>query len=109
MQDTNRLENFPLSFFAAVMGLAGLTIAWEKIQHTLDIDLNIDEWLVGVTATVFVVLIALYAAKLVRYRNEVIKELRHPIKLNFFPAISISLLLLAIAFMPIRPGISHPL
>jgi tellurite resistance protein len=28
MQGTNRLENFPISFFAAVMGLAGLTIAW---------------------------------------------------------------------------------
>ena len=109
MQDINRLENFPISFFAAVMGLAGLTIAWEKIQHTLDIDLNINAWLVGVTATVFVILIALYAAKLVRYRHEVLKELRHPIKLNFFPAISISLLLLAIAFMPISLGVSHPL
>ncbi len=35
MQATNRLENFPISFFSTVMGLAGLTIAWEKIQHTL--------------------------------------------------------------------------
>jgi tellurite resistance protein len=108
MQPINRLEYFPISFFAAVMGFAGLTIAWEKIQHTLDIDLNVNASLVGVTATVFVVLTALYTAKLVRYRNQVIEELRHPIKLNFFPAISISLLLLAIAFMPISPGISHP-
>jgi tellurite resistance protein TehA-like permease len=27
MQDKNRLANFPISFFAAVMGLAGLAIA----------------------------------------------------------------------------------
>lgn len=109
MQNTNRLENFPISFFAAVMGLAGLTIAWEKTQHTLDIDLNIDAFLVGVTATVFVVLTALYAAKLVRYRNEVIEELRHPIKLNFFPTISISLLLLSIAFMPLSHAVGQVL
>lgn len=109
MQETNRLENFPISFFAMVMGLAGLTIAWEKIQHVLEIDLNINAGLVGVTATVFVVLTALYAAKLVRYRNAVIKELRHPIKLNFFPAISISLLLLSIAFMPLSLEVSRSL
>ena len=86
MQEVNRLENFPISFFATVMGLAGLTIAWEKIQHVLHIDLNIDPWLVGATAILFVVLSLLYASKLVRYRGEVIKELRNPIKLNFFPA-----------------------
>ena len=80
MQEINRLENFPISFFATVMGLAGLTIAGEKIQHVLH-----------------VVLTLLYTAKLVRHRGEVIKELRNPIKLNFFPAISISLLLLSIA------------
>ncbi len=109
MQDTKRLANFPISFFAAVMGLAGLTIAWEKTQHTLDIDLSINAWLVGATATVFVVLSALYAAKLVRYRNEVIEELRHPIKLSFFPTISISLLLLYIAFMPLSHAVGQVL
>jgi tellurite resistance protein len=82
MQEVNHLENFPISFFATVMGLAGLTIAWEKIQHVL----HIDPWLVGATAILFVVLSLLYASKLVRYRGEVIKELRNPIKLNFFPA-----------------------
>jgi tellurite resistance protein len=109
MQNTNRLENFPISFFAAVMGLAGVTIAWEKIQQTLEIDLNINALLVGLTTTVFVVLSALYGAKLVRYRGEVIKELNHPVKLNFFPAISIGLLLLSIAFMPLSPAVSLPI
>lgn len=109
MQEINRLENFPISFFATVMGLAGLTIAWEKIQHVLHVDLNIDPWLVGATTSVFVVLTLLYTAKLVRHRGEVIKELRNPIKLNFFPAISISLLLLSIAFMAVSPAVSHPL
>ena len=37
-----RLENFPISFFAMMMGLAGLTIAWEKAQHLLGNDLHIN-------------------------------------------------------------------
>jgi hypothetical protein len=33
--DSTQLENFPVSFFAMVMGLAGLTIAWEKAGRTI--------------------------------------------------------------------------
>jgi tellurite resistance protein len=109
MQANNRVENFPISFFAMVMGLSGLTIAWEKTQHVFSVDLHISTWLVGITSLVFILLAAIYAVKLARYRGEVIKELRHPIKLNFFPAISISLLLLSIAFLPVNPMVSQPL
>jgi tellurite resistance protein len=104
-----RLENFPISFFATVMGFAGLTIAWEKAQHLAGMDLHITPLLVGATAAVFGVLVVLYAAKAMRYRKAVLAELHHPIKLNFFPAMSISLLLLAIAFLPLNAGISRPL
>ena len=31
----NRLENFPVSFFAMVMGMAGITIAWQKCATLL--------------------------------------------------------------------------
>ena len=84
-----RLENFPISFFAMVMGLAGLTIAWEKAQHLAGMDLHIDGILVGITAAVFVALVLFYASKTLRYREAVATELQHPIKLNFFPTISI--------------------
>ncbi|MCP3867210.1 MAG: C4-dicarboxylate ABC transporter [Gammaproteobacteria bacterium] len=109
MHTNTRLENFPISFFAMVMGLSGLTIAWEKAQRIFHSDLQITPWLIGVTATVFVVLASIYTTKLLRYRGEVLKELRHPIKLNFFPAISISLLLLSIAFLPLSQIVSEPL
>ncbi len=104
-----RLENFPISFFAMVMGLAGLTIAWEKAQHLVAFDLHINSVLVALTLLVFVVLAVLYAAKTVRYRSMVLQELNHPVKLNFFPTISISLLLLAIAFLPVDSQLSLPL
>ena len=104
-----RLQQFPISFFAMVMGLAGLTIAWEKAQHLVAVDLHINLFLVTITLLVFVLLAAIYAAKIVRHRGMVLQELRHPVKLNFFPTISISLLLLAIAFMPVDIQLSRPL
>ncbi|MBK5963257.1 C4-dicarboxylate ABC transporter [Thiocystis minor] len=104
--DSSRIEHFPISFFAMVMGMAGLTIAWEKAQSVLQLDLGISPWLVGLTTTLFVVLAGFYGTKLAVYRQSVIKELHHPIKLNFFPTISISLLLLAIAFLHLVPSVS---
>jgi tellurite resistance protein len=101
-----RLENFPISFFAMVMGLAGLTIGWEKAQHVFAVDLQINQWLVGATVLVFASLALLYSAKILMHRPQVVAELRHPVKLNFFPTISISLLLLSIAFLPLSQEVS---
>jgi tellurite resistance protein len=104
-----RLPYLPISFFAMVMGLSGLTIAWEKAQHVFAVDLGINPWMAGATSLVFIVLAIIYATKLILHRQAVLGELRHPVKLNFFPTISISLLLLSIAFLPIEPAISRPL
>ncbi len=92
-----------------VMGLTGLTVGWEKAQHILGIDLHINTLLVGLAVCVFVGLVLIYSTKLIRYRQSVLQELRHPVKLNFFPSISISMLLLSICFMPINMAITHPL
>lgn len=56
---TGRLANLPISFFAMVMGLAGLTIAWEKAQHVFATDPHINPWLAGTSAAVFTVLLLL--------------------------------------------------
>ncbi|MCB1750658.1 MAG: SLAC1 anion channel family protein [Gammaproteobacteria bacterium] len=109
MADSNRLEHFPISFFAMVMGLSGLTIAWEKAQNVFHWEMGITPPLFTLTALVFAVLTVLYGVKLMRYREAVLKELHHPIKLNFFPAISISLLLLSIAVLPMSRAVSEPL
>ena len=102
----SRLRYFPISFFAMVMGLTGLTIGWEKAQSILHLDLGITPWLVGLSSGLFAVLASLYASKLALHGQSVLQELRHPVKLNFFPTISISLLLLAIAFLPLAPLVS---
>ena len=104
MSDDNRLRDFPVSFFAMVMGLAGLTIAWEKTAAFTAVSGAVGHAMLWVTLAVFVVLALLYLVKLLRYPGAVRAELAHPVKLAFFPAISIGMLLLAIAGQHHAPG-----
>ncbi len=105
----NRLANFPVSFFSVVMGLCGLTIAWEKAQHAYQVQLGITPILVGIVTAVFVLLLFVYGSKLVLHTSSIKKELKHPVKLSFFPSISISFILLSIAYLNINEAISRPL
>jgi len=105
----NRLANFPISFFSMIMGLAGLTIAWQKAQHVFGVSLLIDPVLLALTSSAFIVLSLIYAAKFMTSRNEVLNEFKNPVKLHFFPTISISLLLISVAFLKVDHAISLPL
>jgi len=109
-KQTPRLNNFPISFFAMVMGLCGLTIALEKALSLSAVEIPyLIDGLLMMTAGVFTALLATYLAKFVRHTDVVIGEFRHPVKLNFFPAISISLLLMAVAFLGVDESISESL
>jgi tellurite resistance protein len=99
-----RLRHFPVSFFAMVMGLTGLAIAWHKAQTVFALPVDLATPILIVSGVLFCLLVGLYVAKLVRWRTAVVAELNHPIQLNFFPTISISLILLAIATLPQWPG-----
>ncbi len=109
MSADSRLEHFPISYFAMVMGMSGLTIAWERARGLFELKINLDGPLALFTLALFCLLLAIYALKLVRYRSAVVAELRHPVKLNFFPTISISLLLLSIVMLHRYPDLSRML
>ena len=101
-----RLQHFPAPFFAVVMGLCGLTLAWEKAAHVLDTTLYVDHLLAWASLAAFVVIFSLYAMKWKHYPEAVIADLRHPIRLSFVPAMSIGLILLGSVFLNRIPGLS---
>jgi tellurite resistance protein len=109
MEQQARLQHFPISWFATVMGLAGFTIAWHRAEATLTLPLHLSPYLLGITIAVFAVLALLYASKLLRYGAAVKAEFAHPIKLNFFPTISIGMILMSIALLPYQMDISFVL
>lgn len=95
-----RLAHFPVAFFAMIMGLAGLTIAWMRAEEILSLPVAVSPWLLALSTGLFVLLAALYTIKMVKYREAVVKEWGHPVKMNFVPTASIALILLAIAWLP---------
>lgn len=103
----HRLEHFPIAIFSTVMGIAGLAIAWLKAHAVLGMPVEIGEGLRTATSGLFVVLLLLYGLKTLRHPQAVGLDMRHPIRINFFPTVSISLLLLAIAWLPAQPEIAR--
>lgn len=94
----NKISNFPIMFYAVVMGLGGLCVAYESLNKLLKLSQSVGFVLNAFTSLVFVFISFIYIIKIIKFPNEVRAELNHPIKINFFAAFAISLLLLAIVF-----------
>ena len=105
-ESASRLEHFPVALFASVMGMAGLCLAWLKAQHLGLLPGDGGAVLRWLASGLFAFLLLAYATKLLRHPAAVRAERAHPLKQNFFPAISIGLLLLASAWAPAAPGVA---
>jgi len=103
------LAHFPVSFFATVMGTAGLAIAWQKAHLILGAPREIGEWLRHLPMALWLIAAALYAGKALLHPQAVANEWRHPVRINFFPTISIGLLLMAISWAETAPTLAIPL
>ena len=101
-----RLPHFHVTFFATVMGLAGLTLALHQAETLLGAGHGASRALLVLTVLDFLAVAALFALKAVRHPGAVAAEWAHPVKLAFFPAISISLLLIGTALRAEAPGIA---
>ncbi len=88
--EIEKIKYFPISFFASILGLSGISIATEKFGIHSKIPFII-------TFTIFSIFLFAYFLKAVLYFDEVKADFNHPIKLHFFSAITISSLLLSIA------------
>jgi tellurite resistance protein TehA-like permease len=96
------VEHFPLSIFALVMGVAGLGLGlrtWGEYGGPawLAEPVLMFAWMV------FFLLGMLFIFKAVRYPAETIVDLRHPVRLNYLAAISISIVLMSMVLRPHEP------
>ena len=98
---TSRLANFPVALFATVMGMSGLTLAWQKASHVLGTPNVIWQILLLLTTLLTLSLATAYLLKIKRHAEQVFNEFNHPIKISFFPAFSIGLMLISVAIADI--------
>jgi tellurite resistance protein len=104
--ETSRLKNFPVAWFASIMGLTGFALAWMRAERLFALEFAVSPILLGLAIILFGVLTVLYVAKFVKYRADAVAELVHPVKLAFAPTFSIALLLLAAALREMAPVVS---
>ena len=104
--EESRLAHLPVSFFSTVMGMTGLAIAWQKAHLALGVPEVVWMSIAGFSSAVSIALLAAYALKMVRFSREVAAEWKHPVRVNFFPTISISLLLLGIVWLEKAPSLA---
>lgn len=105
-----RLQYFPITLMPSVMGLVGLAIAFLKFQHFFEVSVPIGQTLLYLTSAYFILLMVTYAARLANHSDDFKKDWHHPIRVNFFPAISICFLLFAIGYLEIgRPRLASVL
>ena len=95
----SRLQNFPIMFYAVIMGLGGLGVAYKALHEAFGLPGAVFEVLRWTALVVFFAITAMYVAKALRHFGAVKAEFAHPIKLNFFAAFPISLFLLSALFM----------
>ena len=100
----SRLEHVPVGLFAMVMGLAGLTLATMRLEHVSGFHTVAPGLLLGLTGLVFAAIAALYGTKAMKYPKAVRADWNHPVRIAFFPAASISLILIATALTPMHDG-----
>ncbi|MGE4294376.1 MAG: SLAC1 anion channel family protein [Campylobacterales bacterium] len=104
-----RLSNFPVMFFAVVMGFGGLSLAWLKAHEHLGVALWPGALLSWATLALFALIGLLYLLKGIRHKETIVHEFGHPVRINFFAAISISLLILSMLPPARTPGIDAAL
>jgi len=100
------LEHFPIQLFAIVMGLSGLAIVFAKAYHLLDLSYWVYATILFIDTVLFLLIFTAYMLKIIYYTDSVKKEFYHPIKSSFMAAISVSFLLLSIAYYDFAPTLS---
>lgn len=102
--DHSRLEHLPISIFTLPMGVFGLSLAFQAGGFSVP-----SQIIGGLGVLLLIVLFAVFMLKFARYPAAVKAEWSHPIKLAFFPATSISILLMATFVHGLSPELARPI
>ena len=102
-ENASRLQYFPIMFYAVVMGLCGLTLAYERLNLLFDISGAVFEILRAAASLAYALICVFYAAKLIKHPQACKAELFHPVQVNFFAAFSIGTLLVATLWRGFSP------
>lgn len=101
-----RLAHFPIMLFAIGMGMMGLTLATRAAETSFNASHAASGVVLAISIAMLLAIGLAYLAKMIRHPDAIVAEWNHPVRIAFFPAVSISLLLLAAALVDGQPRIA---
>ena len=106
MQQEKGIRYFPIALFASVMGVSGLAMSLRLVENVYGFSQTSSNIVTSLASLMFLVNIAILFYRLLHHRDAVKKDFNHPVRMNFFAAISISLLLLGTLYYELNEAIS---
>jgi tellurite resistance protein len=104
LMNESRLAHYPVTFFAIGMGMMGLTLALKAGEAAFARGHAVSQATLLVSVVMLGLVAVGYLAKGLLHPAAVAAEWHHPVRIAFFPAISISLLLLSVALLEDWPN-----
>lgn len=106
MQQEKGLRYFPIALFASVMGVSGFAMSIRLIEQVYELNNMTSNIIMIIASLMFVLNISMFFYRFINFREDVVKDFNHPVRMNFFAAISISLLLLGALYYDINTTLS---
>lgn len=106
MQQERGIKYFPIALFASVMGVSGVALSVRLFESIYEIGNGFSGFLTLLATLMFLVNITMLFYRLARHIDLVKIDFNHPVRMNFFGAITISLLLLATLYYEINETLS---
>ena len=103
------LMHFPIMFFASIMGLGGVSLVIFKSINVFNLAQLKPLYYALAFFTLFIlcVIVLFYLAKIIKYPKSFKAEIQHPVRINFFAAISIGILITLMLFIPHLPLLAN--
>jgi tellurite resistance protein len=108
-RSVHSLAHLPVTLFASVMGLGGLSLAWRHAGKVWDLPQWPAMTFLALATMAFLVIGMLYALKWARHPAPARAELRDPVRMTFAPTLTISMLVLATAGQDVAPALASAL
>lgn len=104
-----RLQNFPVTFFASVMGLSGYSLVLNKLSATFGFSAFVPQLVAFATLTIYLCITYMYLSKL-RFHPEAFKKNDlNPHHLGFIATASVGTILVSTAIFPYSEGLARGL
>lgn len=106
MHEEKGLRYFPIVLFASVMGVAGLAISLRLIENIYEFSHMISTIVAALATVMFLINIGILIYRWIKFKEDVKVDFNHPVRMNFFGAISISLFLLGMLYYDYNESLS---